>query len=536
MNVISKLKENDQDFEWYPTTNEILNSIKKNISIHFGADADLDILDCGAGDGRSLDYLKCGRGSLYAIEKSSILMKEMNSDIFIVGTDFEESTLIDKKVDVVFCNPPYSQYEMWASKVISESNAAMIYLVIPKRWENSSMISSVIKQREAEVKVIGEFDFFNAERKARAQVNILSVKLYCSYRYVSDTKSNKVDPFAVWFDNYFVFNAEKEKGEYFSDDKEQFRETIQNALVEGDKLVLTLVKLFNGEMSLLCKNYEAVAKLNPSILKELGVDVSALKESLKQKIKGLKYRYWEELFRNLNVITDRLTTSSRKVMMDKLLANTSIDFTESNVYAVSIWAIKNANKYFDKQLIQLVEEMIDKANIKLYKSNNRTFGKEEWYYCRKPESLGKFSLELRIVIHNMGGISNGDYGYSWEYINNLYKRAHDFLSDICTVANNIGFSCKDDSRNFDWSSGKKVIFKTDDGLQLMEVKAYKNRNIHIKFNQDFLKKLNIEFGRLKGWLKDKYEAGEELGIPVKEVDSFGSNFQLKSYDVLLISG
>jgi hypothetical protein len=464
-------------------------------------------------------------------------MKEMNSDIFIVGTDFEESTLIDKKVDVVFCNPPYSQYEMWASKVISESNAAMVYLVIPKRWKNSSMISSAIKQRRAEVKVIGEFNFFNAERQARAEIDIVSVGLAYMSGCRWDSKSVKVDPFSVWFDSYFVFNSEKEKGDYFSEDKEQFKETIQNALVEGDKLVETLVKLFNGEMSLLCKNYEAVAKLNPSILKELGVDVGALKESLKQKIKGLKYRYWEELFRNLNVITDRLTTYSRKNMMDKLLANTSIDFTESNVYAVSIWVIKNANKYFDTQLIQIVEEMIDKANVKLYKSNHRTFGEEDWYYCRKPEGLSKFALELRIVIHSVGGICNGDYGYSWEYTNNLYKRAHDFLADICTVANNLGFSCKEDSRNFDWSSGKKVVFKTDDGLQLMEVKAYKNRNIHIKFNQGFLKKLNIEFGRLKGWLKDKNEASEELDIPIKDIDTcFSSNFQIRSYDVPLISG
>jgi len=532
--IVATLKEKDQDFEWYPTTNEILECVKIDMVQHFG-DFDgklkgVDVLDCGAGDGRVLEYLTAGTGNMYAIEKSQVLLTKMAANIFIVGTHFEQSTLIDKKVDMVFCNPPYSQYEMWASKVIAEANAAMVYLVIPNRWKSSATIAHAIKQREASIEVIGCFDFKNAERQARAQVEILAIKLYSRRSHYGNDNKPTVDPFSVWFDNQFTFEADKvKKQESEPEIKETLKEKVRNEVVKGGGVISTLASLYNNEMSILWKNYKAVSSLDPIILYELGVDTGMIQGSLKQKIAGLKNKYWQELFENYHTITSRLTISSRKAMLNTLLKNTVVDFTESNAYAVTIWAIKNANKYYDMQLIQLVDAMIGAANIKLYKSNERTFGKEEWRYCWKPEGLSHFALELRIVLFRHGGINISSY--SFEACNGLSNRAHDFLSDICTVANNLGYFCQDRSKDFEWSSGKKNIFSAN-GTTLMEVRAFKNGNMHIKFNQDFLKKLNVEFGRLKGWLKNKQEASKELEIPLGELDMcFDANFQLKSSDV-----
>ncbi len=48
-------------------------------------------------------------------------------------------------------------------------------------------------------------------------------------------------------------------------------------------------------------------------------------------------------------------------------------------------------------------------------------------------------------------------------------------------------------------------------------------------------KLNVEFGRLVGWLKSKHEAADELDLPLEEVeDCFDSNLQLSNdYQLLL---
>ena len=62
--MLAHLKQTDSDFEWYPTTTEILNIIKNDID-HLIDERYLEsqpsILDCGAGDGRSLMYLTAGK-------------------------------------------------------------------------------------------------------------------------------------------------------------------------------------------------------------------------------------------------------------------------------------------------------------------------------------------------------------------------------------------------------------------------------------------------------------------------------------------
>lgn len=49
--------------------------------------------------------------------------------------------------------------------------------------------------------------------------------------------------------------------------------------------------------------------------------------------------------------------------------------------------------------------------------------------------------------------------------------------------------------------------------------------------QDFIRKLNVEFGRLKGWLTNHVQASEELNIPVEQTERFfKTNLQLTSKD------
>jgi hypothetical protein len=82
-----------------------------------------------------------------------------------------------------------------------------------------------------------------------------------------------------------------------------------------------------------------------------------------------------------------------------------------------------------------------------------------------------------------------------------------------------------------WETGKVVKFFDSKGKQLMQVKAFLNGNLHIKFSQDFIRTLNVEFGRLKGWLTNHVQASEELNIPVKQTERlFKSNLQLTSKD------
>ena len=44
----------------------------------------------------------------------------------------------------------------------------------------------------------------------------------------------------------------------------------------------------------------------------------------------------------------------------------------------------------------------------------------------------------------------------------------------------------------------------------MEYKVYKNGNMHVKFNKEFTKAMNVEVSRILGWIKTKEDIAKEF--------------------------
>jgi hypothetical protein len=523
--MVKAIKAADQDFEWYPTTSEIIDTVKADMREHFHIRNDekcrVDLMDIGAGDGRVL--LSLTEGERYAIEKSMPLIEAMPKDVLILGTDFHQQTIIDKKVSAIFSNPPYSEYDVWTERIIKEANAGVIYFVIPSRWAQHVGIANAIKARHAETEVLGSFDFLGADRQARAKVDVLKVNLGYQSRWNSDVN---VDPFDIWFDEHFKLNAVKDKPSEWAARqaaKEEFDATIKAAkagdLVKSEGLVKTLETLYNSELEKLMATYQTMTDLDPDLLRELEVSISAVKASLKLKIKSLKDKYWNELINNLTAVTERLSTSGRKRELDKLMEHTSIDFNLDNATALVLWVIKTANTYFDDQIIELVETLTEEASVVLYKSNQRTFGKEGWRY-NKPD-LGMYGLDYQFVLHRVGSVRKSG---SWHGTRHgLDERATNLVNDLVTVAINIGFDAVGNisAQDRSWTSGGKHTFYFSDTVtgerqELFVVKGFYNGNLHIKLNKRFIQRLNVMHGRLKGWLKSAEQAAEELDIPRDE--------------------
>ena len=201
LKVVRELKENNQDFEWYPTTDAMIEAIKKYAEKNGYDKLNMySVLDCGGGDGRVVSQL--GREK-FIIEKSKHLINLCDKNICVVGTDFHCTTLIDKEVSTVFSNPPYKEYEQWASKILLEANCENIFLIIPQRWKTSPMILAALEKRNIKNwKIIASTDFLDAERQARAKVDIIHFDLkqrsYNPYKNVQD-------PFDLWFEEAFKF-------------------------------------------------------------------------------------------------------------------------------------------------------------------------------------------------------------------------------------------------------------------------------------------------------------------------------------------
>lgn len=536
-----------------------------------------------------------------AIEKSQTLIDNMPNNVFVVGTDFNENTLIDKNSDYVFCNPPYSEFSQWSERIIKESNAKVIYLVIPKRWGCHGNIAHAIKQRRATVSIVGNFDFLDSEdRKARAKVSLVKIDLrgkYIKSRYGNKVKpeESRVDPFTLWFNETFPIDAKNsEESDYSMKEQKtkEHKEKVKNALVNGSDLVSSLVELYNIEIEKLTTNYLKVSELDVDLLKELNVDVKNLLNGFREKIKGLKNQYWQEIFNNLDSITTRLTSRTRESLKSTLLSNTNIDFTTSNVRSVVIWVIKNSSKYFNSQMLEVYDDFTTGDGIRLYKSN-ANFMKDSWRYCKsEKDKLGKYALDYRIVCHGYRS------SYSFEREKNILSDAQkQYIKDIVIIAKNLGFTIDsihyeglylkekhlttfNPQREKPLKVGSKTLLgkieevycqshiPNENGEDVMEkdgviyvyrndqehswcqykigieyyhedmirtvndtfttIRGHSNGNVHFQFNQEFIKKLNLEVGRLRGWIKTPQEAAEEFDITLEEAN----NYWKSTYELL----
>jgi hypothetical protein len=541
--LLERVKATGQDFEWYPTTREILRHLyddTKELPIQRSRRG-LSLLDCGAGDGKVFRVLEelfeeekarvtdeSDRRRLenwpfdikkYAIEKSRPLIESLPSDVFIVGTEFHDQSLIDKKVDIVFSNPPYSEYVEWTDKILRETPAEIVYLVIPSRWQENERLAKTIERRAARHRVLGDFDFMSSEdRQARANVQLVRFDL---------GTQNARDPFSIWFDEHFDIDVSEEKEKV--SEYERARE-IKRELISTRNLIPELVRMYHRDLDDLLGNYQSLGDLNPELLKELGASLEGLKGALKLKIEGLKNVYWNVLFDRLTSITERLTKKSREDLLRTLTSNTAVDFTEGNIVAVVIWVVKNANKYFDKQLLEVYSRLTEKDCIQRYKSNQRIVT-DDWRYLKE---MTHYALDYRIVTKCF---QNFD-GYSYDMRNGIRSGTFDIIADVFVVASNLGIPIH--PRVLDthtWAPGEKKEFHDRDGDLFVDIKAYRNGNVHFRFSPEFMKRLNIEAARLNGWVKSPAEAAEEIGVTLDEATAaFGRNLTLLAENALPFFG
>lgn len=540
--------EHNEETEFYPSTQEIVDKVAEWLSK--SESETKSILDIGCGNGSFFEKLdktdyfynydfkhKNYHSKLYSnykkygIEKSNILAEQLPEDVVLLGSDFYNNTLIDKKVDCIFCNPPYSEFEAWAEKIILEGNANKIVLVLPQRWKSNEQIKYALEKRKYKAEVIGNFDFFNAERKARAIVDIVAINPN-ETAYEGRYYSNKAtDPFDTWFDSTFKLNAEKEK----SYDYEKVQKHKDEIIKQGDTAEM-LVKFYNEDMQKLYNNYRSLETLDSEIFVELKVDIPMLKKSLKERLQGLKHLYWDMLFKRYDKITNRLTSKSRQRVINRLNDNTAIDFTFENIFQLTMWIIRHSNTLFDEQLTDFFFSLANPDNIHRYKSNLR-WNDSDWKYIKEQcfqygkfrkdrtiKTLKNIMLDYRIIVtdwHN--------FDLDWSKCR-LTESCLEFLYDLSVIAENLGFNLDfsipgkyEDVELSEWSN-RDIC--TKDGKLFCNLKLYKNGNRHIKFCKEFMQKLNVEMARINGWIHSKEEAKEEFGLSDTEINQYW-NYNLK---------
>lgn len=490
-NMLKSIKEVNQDFEWYPTTEEMINSLINGINEKYLKNA----LDIGAGDGRVLDMLasKLSVDKLYSIEKSEPLIQAMSRKILNIGRDFWETSLIEKQAELIFCNPPYSEYEDWMVRIIKEANFKILAFIVPMRWKENIFIQQAIQQRNLDYEIIDSFDFLNAERKARAKVDLIIFK----------PKGVHKNSFELFLEEQFGF---KMPNDYFSkietEEKEADELHLQCNIIKSEDLIDFLLKKYNEELKIYIDSIKSLSKVDGLVFEYLDIDKKKVLKGLESRLKHIKAIYWNELFKKLSPISSKVISKIRTNLSSSIITKAHIEFTRGNIESVLCWFTKNINEYIKLSYLNFFDSLSKENNAFLYKSNER-FNYGNWRYRKGYDYTNeleniKLKLDYRIVVPYLAQVD------SWRY----NERANDFMQDLKVIANNFGlsFSCE---HNFKFNAGESNSFYLDNGIKFFEYKAYKNGNVHFKFSQDFMAKLNLAVGRLRNWLT-KEEAKEEF--------------------------
>lgn len=529
--LVRELKANQEDFEFYPTTHIIIEQVKNDLEQKgYFRHHRVSFLEVGAGDCRVTNALSqsdvysfCSK---FVIEKAIVHIKNLPNNVTLVGTEFFETNLSSIESDIIFCNPPYGQYEAWASQIISTCFASVVYLVIPERWQNSQTIKQALKFRGMTTEVIYSGDFLEADRKARAKVDVvriipngnkMSEEMRVAYRRNAEFYvGNCLDPMEQLLSGF-----DKQEDYYSkSADEAAEKEKLQELILKGGT-ILDMVGFYNRDLDRLKQDFDAICSISPKSLKIIGVSRETLVKAIKHEMSKLKHLYWEEFLKCYEPINSRLTKRSRNSLYKSILSSAySIDFTASNCYSMTVIAIERANTFTDEQIKDLFLTHADEENLTCYKSNQKVLQKQRFRYTHnryggKEDVIQGYShckLEYRLVC---------DYNYSESWRGGAdISVMKDVVNDYKVIARTLGMNIDGICPDGYFEVGKKITYlytKNGKEVALFDIRFFKKGTYHIRLSQEFALRLNVAIGKLYGWVKSAEEAAEELNEDLQQV-------------------
>ena len=531
---LKTLIENNEDFEWYPTTDIILAAMNKDLrhlfvkhelarycahnrgetlfsySSNYNIEKDKKdyryfvetFLDVGTGDGRVFDAISgvdhdIAINRRYGIEIAKAQADDLiNRGVFIIGRDFWKTNLYDKEYGVIFSNPPYSQFKTWTEKLFREANFGVMYLVLPLRWKQTLDQRCGIERYD--VKTIGEFDFHEADRAARAKVNLIrvthkKVKIgdryggrSCGFHYEFGS-DNEPDSFERWINETIgVFEGKPEETED------------EQALKLRGRTIEELVESFDSEARNLLDLFKSIGNTPVRVIQALNIDRKSILEIIRQDIKALKKRYWRVAFDMLDGVKSRLIHDTRIRLLNEMEEFGTLDFNEENIYSIVIWVVRHFNEYTDEQLLSVFDALTSQDYIKAYKSNIH-WTQDNWRYTGKgkPE---KYQLDYRLVTRCYKS----------------YRYDRNPIDDFIVICRSLGYYIPD-YRTVDYQNiGGPQDFYTVDGEIAFTVRLYKNHNAHLKINRKLMMKFNIEVARLRHWINSHQDIQDDFDISAVE--------------------
>lgn len=568
LSIVRSLKEENQDYEWYPTSEaqiKIITDDIKKINEDFDFTSryaeSVKVLDIGAGDGRVLKSIESTFEEneditieCFAIEKASIHTSTYRKqNITLLGTEFDEVNFISKKCEIAFVNPPFSAYSHWLRTLITHLNFGLLYAVIPKRWVDDPAIKEALKLRGVNyTSILSESNFHDADRTARAKVHLVRFSFddlnpknirFKSKRYKPMVGRNSTDPFQLFIENELgLKKTYSETTKKFTENCEKNRVQTEIStkgsqsfeLIKSKGVLEVLIDCYERDLHNLLEQYKMISEIDARLLQELGVEYDSLCKSVREKSLGYRNVYWSLLFDRLDAISKRLTTEHKNNLLNKLSAN-ALDFTYKNAIYVIKYAVDIGNTLIEQSLIDVFKKLTSSESISRYYKSNEHVYRDDWRYTDSFKS--KYLLDYRFILSRWSNFTSSSSNAR------LGKGAINFTNDLMVAFKLLGYNNVNTDIDYeDISFGQKlcILGTNPDGkmMELVHIRYYKNGNLHFRFNQSAMLRLNVTVSRLLGWVRKKEEFETESGLnqPIDEQSWNVSNgMKLSPTKVLLLT-
>lgn len=557
--TVEALREANEDFEYYPSTQAQIQTIVSDL-IALSSSYDITerrsdavkVLDVGAGDGRVLNAFEDAFKphdidvKKLAVERASVHINSYRGkNINLLGTVFQETNFLSKNTDVAFVNPPYSQFSFWVSTLIQQLNFKVLYAIIPTRWKDSEEIKEAMRLRGLKFSfVLDKSDFYNAERQARAHVELVRFS-FTDLEKASDPRidehrhykpcigKNSTDPFQQFLDKELGLkkthsNTTNKFNEYV--EKERIKKAMSDEttrsyeLVQSEGVLPALLDNYERDMEHILNQYKKISELDGDILAELGVEHSSIKTGVTEKLYGMRNVYWSTLFDSLDAIHSRLTSDNKTKFLNTLKSN-SLDFTYKNALYVIDFAVKEANELIEDSLTSVYQVLTSESSISRYYVSNERVYKDDWRYNRydgyKPQEECKRVLDYRFIYSSWSNFGQYDFQRG------LNESAAKFTDDLMVVFRLLGYSnVRTDKAYQEMSAGGKIVITGTDTsgteIELLHIKYYGKGTRHLKFDSHAMLRFNVAVAKILGWCRSREEYAQETQAKTNPSESVWS--------------
>ena len=482
----ASLPEKDEAF--YPTPTPLVWAMTGKIKGH-----PRTILDPSAGKGDLLEKVRDGyshqRSELYAIEIDNNLRAILQGKKFqVIDSDFLAWSGPDK-FDCILMNPPFNRGAEHLLKAIEIMYSGQIICLLNAETLRNPC-TNTRKELARQLKELGaeieykERQFLGAERKTAVDVALVSITIE---RRVEDDLFQGATDQAEGCAETIADKHEVSTGQRIEEMVARYREVVRLST----ETILSYYRHYNVVGQYVSLNDENRTLWTPRNGQELTGQVQALVNSTARKIRT---NYWR-LTLDLPEVRERMTQKRKAEFAEKLKANESMDFTESNIRQFLLNLIDG----YTKTLEDGVAEVFGLMTLRhCYDDGLMT---ENIHYFNGWKTNSAYRVGQRVILPIRGSYGSpfrGWNGWQLDYAGEAVINDLDLVMSYFNGGQEYKHLAEAIKEAFaaGEQSGRSEFFK---------FKCHQKGTIHLTFlDENILRRFNVAACKGKGWLPGDY--------------------------------